>query len=270
VDSAIVSLTPRAPGELPDCDGARFTELVKLGFSQRRKQLGNLLSPALPRWKEAADALGVVPTTRAEALSIEQWCRLSAWSPENSTPHPGQDVHGEIFDIVNDADEVIGQKTRHEAHSQNLQHRAVHVLIFNRRGELFLQRRSRWKDVAPLTWDSSAAGHVASGRDYDETAAREVTEELGVSTPLIFRGKIRPSRATGNEFVAWYSGTHEGPFRLPPAEIECGEWFEQTLLERWIKARPQDFASGFLECWKAWTHAQNDTGSKDYSHRTVC
>lgn len=269
VDSAIVSLTPRAPGEMPDCDGARFKELVKLGFSQRRKQLGNLLSAALPRWKEAADALGVAPTTRAEALSIEQWCRLSAWSPENPAPPLGQDVHGEIFDIVNDADEVIAHKTRHEAHSQNLKHRAVHVLIFNRRGDVFLQRRSRWKDVAPLAWDSSAAGHVASSRDYDETAAREVAEELGVSTPLTFGGKIQPSRATGNEFVAWYTGTHEGPFRLPPTEIECGEWFEPTLLERWITARPQDFASGFLECWKAWTHPQNDTSSKDYSHRGV-
>ena len=255
VDSAIVSLTPRAPGELPDCDGARFRELVKLGFSQRRKQLGNLLNPALADWRDAADAIGVPQTARAEALSIEQWCRLSAWPPHNSGSPEGQDVHGEIFDIVNEDDEVIGQKSRHETHSQNLNHRAVHVLIFNRQGELFLQRRSRWKDVAPLKWDSSAAGHVATGRNYDETAAREVAEELGVSTPLTFRGKLRPSPSTGNEFVAWYSGVHDGPFLLPPSEIECGEWFHPTLLERWIAARPGDFASGFLECWRAWRNA---------------
>ncbi len=47
-------------------------------------------------------------------------------------------------------------------------------------------------------------------------------------------------------------GEHEGPFRLPPAEIECGEWFTVEQLRRWIAARPEDFATGFLECWRVW------------------
>ena len=45
----------------------------------------------------------------------------------------------EIFDVVNDRDEVIGQKSRSEIHRLKLNHRAVHVLVFNARGELFLQ-----------------------------------------------------------------------------------------------------------------------------------
>ena len=39
VDSAVVALTPRPAGELPECDGGLFRKLVKQGFSQRRKLL---------------------------------------------------------------------------------------------------------------------------------------------------------------------------------------------------------------------------------------
>ena len=54
----------------------------------------------------------------------------------------------EIFDIVNERDEVVGQNTRREVHARGLWHRAVHVLVFNARGEVFLQKRSMLKDTA--------------------------------------------------------------------------------------------------------------------------
>ena len=57
VESAVVKLTPRDHGEVPDCDGALFERLVKLGFSQRRKQLRKRIAGALPRWSEALASL---------------------------------------------------------------------------------------------------------------------------------------------------------------------------------------------------------------------
>jgi isopentenyldiphosphate isomerase len=52
----------------------------------------------------------------------------------------------EIFDVVNERDEVIGHKSRAEVHRLGLLHRAVHVLVFNSRGQIFLQKRSMTKD----------------------------------------------------------------------------------------------------------------------------
>jgi 16S rRNA (adenine1518-N6/adenine1519-N6)-dimethyltransferase len=251
VESAVVSLQPRPAGELPPCEDARFSQMVKLGFSQRRKQLGNLLSPVLPDWKSAAATLDFPADVRAEALSLEQWCRLAAW-PHTPDAAQAQDPLGERFDIVDEHDRVLYQASRREAHEKKLRHRAVHILLRNRKGELFLQKRSRWKDVAPGLWDSSAAGHVAAGDSYDLTAPREVEEELGVSTPLEQIALLPPTEGTGFEFVALFTGQHDGPFRLPPAEIETGAWFSPDLLDRWILARPHDFAPGFLECWKQW------------------
>src|SRR5213593_3474588 len=92
----------------------------------------------------------------------------------------------EIFDVVNERDEVIGQQVRHEVHRLGLKHRAVHVLVFNTRGEIFLQKRSLKKDRQPGLWDSSASGHLDSGETYDACALRELREELGLelSAPL--------------------------------------------------------------------------------------
>src|SRR5213593_4562124 len=90
-------------------------------------------------------------------------------------------MNDEIFDVVDQQDEVIGQAPRAEVHRRKLRHRAVHVFIFNSRGELFLQKRSMKKDCFPGLWDSSASGHLDRGEDYDRCALREVREELGVA-----------------------------------------------------------------------------------------
>ena len=43
----------------------------------------------------------------------------------------------EIFDVVNERDEVIGHEPRSEVHRLGLMHRAVHVLVFNAAGQVF-------------------------------------------------------------------------------------------------------------------------------------
>src|SRR6266481_4148048 len=112
----------------------------------------------------------------------------------------------EIFDVVNERDEVIGQERRSEVHRLGLQHRAVHVLIFNGRGEVFLQKRSMKKDTFPGAWDSSASGHLDTGETYDACAVREVREELGLelaATPeRLF--KMTACLETGQEHVWVY------------------------------------------------------------------
>ena len=86
----------------------------------------------------------------------------------------------EFFDVVNERDEVIGRAPRREVHARDLLHRAIHVLVFNARGEVFLQKRSLTKDTAPGLWDSSTSGHVDAGEDYDTCAVRELREEIGL------------------------------------------------------------------------------------------
>ncbi|HEX3989392.1 MAG TPA: NUDIX domain-containing protein, partial [Verrucomicrobiae bacterium] len=112
----------------------------------------------------------------------------------------------EIFDIVNDQDEVIGRLPRSKVHRDGLKHRATHILVFNSRGDVFLQKRSWKKDNSPGVWDSSASGHVDSGEEYDACAVRELREELGlaVSAPPQRLFKVAACPETGREFVWAY------------------------------------------------------------------
>lgn len=253
VDSAILRMLPRAPNEFPPHDAETFSHIVRRGFSQRRKQLRNLLKTEVPQWSEAAVNLGFDPRARAEELSLEQWIALSnrARLEKGEGEKAGA---SERFPVVDEEDRVTGDAPRSEVHGNNLRHRAVHLFIFNRQGDLFLQKRSPWKDRHPLLWDSSAAGHVEAGEEYDQTAIRELEEELGVATGLTRVLKLPASERTGQEFIWLYRGEHEGPFRMPPSEIEYGEFFPVEVVSGWVKARPEDFAPGFLECWKAFQH----------------
>jgi 16S rRNA (adenine1518-N6/adenine1519-N6)-dimethyltransferase len=251
VESAVVRITPREPEALPACDGALFMRAVKLGFAQRRKQLRKNIASLGVDWPALVAHLGVPETARAEELSLEQWIALTHFLTGPAAPAAAaQDVHGETFDVVDENDRLLGQATRHEVHARDLRHRAVHIFVFNRRGELFLQKRSRWKDRHPQQWDSSAAGHVNAGHTYADTAPRELAEELGVSAPLEEIATIAASERTGWEHVHLFRAAHDGPFRLAPAEIECGGFFTLEQLRPWIAERPEDFAPGFLECWR--------------------
>jgi isopentenyldiphosphate isomerase len=158
----------------------------------------------------------------------------------------------EIFDVVNERDEVIGQQTRREVHRLGLMHRAAHVLVFNSAGQVFLQKRSMTKDRQPGLWDSSASGHVDTGEDYDTCAVRELREEiglhLGAAPKRLF--KLDASTETDQEHVWAYRCQAEGPFKLHPEEIKRGGWFAPADLTRWMAERPQDFAGAFLLIWR--------------------
>jgi len=158
----------------------------------------------------------------------------------------------EIFDVVNERDEVIGRRTRAEVHRDGLMHRAVHVLVFNSRGQVFLQKRSMTKDRQPGLWDSSASGHLDSGESYDACAVREVREEIGLELagPPQRLFKLTASEQTDQEHVWVYRSNAEGPFTLHPEEIERGDWFMPSEVSRWMAEQPQDFASALLVIWK--------------------
>lgn len=158
----------------------------------------------------------------------------------------------EIFDVVDEADQVVDRRPRSEVHRLGLRHRAVHILVFNARGQVFLQRRSWIKDCAPGTWDSSASGHLNAGEDYAAASVRELHEELGwtpAATPHpLF--KVEARAETGQEFVWLYRSEGEGPFRLHPEEILEGGWFDPERVDAWMGDRPEEFAPSFRWIWQ--------------------
>ncbi len=260
IDSAIVRIVPREAQELPPHDEELFLTLIRMGFSQRRKQLRKLVRERVDNWDGLARRLNINPHARAEELSLSQWIDLTNFVAP-PPPFDASSVNLERFPVVDENDTVLRDASRSEVHGNNLRHRAVHILISNPAGEVYLQQRSRWKDRHPLRWDSSAAGHVAYGESYDETATRELKEELGVFVSLQKISKLSASERTDQEFIWVYRGETSGPFSLNRAEIETGAFLPQTVIDDWITARPEDFAPGFIECWRVYRQANSTSRS---------
>lgn len=86
----------------------------------------------------------------------------------------------ELFDIVNESDEVIGKATREECHTNpSLIHRAVHFTLLNPQANTYLlTRRAR-----NLKYDAGKlcflGEHVKHGESWEEAVKRGVNEELG-------------------------------------------------------------------------------------------
>ena len=80
VDSAIVRIDLFDRPALSEKDSDQFFEIVKAGFSQKRKQIRNSLAAGLRIKSGEADQIlgkaGIEPTRRAETLTIEEWLRL--------------------------------------------------------------------------------------------------------------------------------------------------------------------------------------------------
>ncbi len=252
IDSSVAVLTPRLSG-LPTFDYRLFDELVRRGFAQRRKQLKKQL-PDGPAWEETAAQLGVSATVRGEELTLGQWVDLT----RAYDPHPLKDIpqkSGEIFDVVDLQDQVTHTATRAEVHAQKLLHRAVHVFVLNKRGDLLLQKRSRLKDLCPGLWDSSISGHLDSGESYAAAAMRELHEEMGIApaSPPEEIATLAPTAETGWEHVRLYRIRYDGSVRFPSAEVDAVMWFPLAEITAWVANHPADFAPGFLECWKKFT-----------------
>ena len=160
-------------------------------------------------------------------------------------------MNDDVFDVVNEHDEIIGREPRGVVHARGLRHRAVHVLVFNAAGQLFLQKRSMTKDNDPGLWDSSCSGHVDSGESYAVAAERELMEEIDllVDEPMEELFKIEASAGTGWEFAVIYRTESEGPFTLCPEEIDEGRWFTPEEINNALANEPEKFSPTFKIVW---------------------
>lgn len=108
------------------------------------------------------------------------------------------------------------------------------------------------KDLNAGLWDTSAAGHVDAGEDYDESAIREIGEELGISgiDALESLFKLAPTQETGMEFIQVYRLRHNGPFVLATDEIDEGNWFHPAEITARVESNDPSLTETFKRLWR--------------------
>ena len=162
----------------------------------------------------------------------------------------GEIVPEEIFDVVDAEDRVTGQAPRSQVHARRWLHRAVHIFVFNSRGELLVHQRSATKDECPLLYTSSASGHLHAGEDYETAARRELAEELSLHSSIEFLNKLPAGPETSYEHSALYRTTTDETPTFLAEEILSGDYYPLPTIDDWVNRRPEDFTPCFRSLWR--------------------
>ena len=133
----------------------------------------------------------------------------------------------ETFPLVDESGNVTGSAPRSVCHNgTKLLHPVVHLHVFNKNGELFLQKRADNKDIQPGKWDTSVGGHIDYGEEVETALFREAWEELGIKDFVpVFGWKYIFESNIEKEFVYSYKTVYDGRFSLDPIEISDGRFW---------------------------------------------
>ena len=142
----------------------------------------------------------------------------------------------EIFPVVDEEGSVIGKATRGECHNgSRLLHPVVHLHVFNSSGDIYLQKRPKWKDIQPGKWDTAVGGHIDYGETPVEALRREVREELGITDFIpTFVGKYVFDSQRERELVYVNSTVYDGPVCPSAEELDGGRFWSMEEIRQSI------------------------------------
>ncbi|HID98025.1 MAG TPA: NUDIX domain-containing protein [Thermodesulfobacteriaceae bacterium] len=131
----------------------------------------------------------------------------------------------ELVTIVDEDNNEICRVARRVMRNGNLTHRASYVIVYNSRGELFVMKRTSGKDIYPGCYEIAAGGVVLAGETYEESARRELFEELGIVSRCIetlfdFFFSEEGNSVWGRVFKC----VHDGPMIFQEEEVAGGEF----------------------------------------------
>lgn len=143
----------------------------------------------------------------------------------------------EFLDVVDGNDHVVGRVPKKEIYDKSLIHRIIHILVFNKNGDLLLQLRSAKCSFCPHHWSTSAGGHVRSGESCEAAAMREYTEELGTKSELEFFSKdFYRGKGSPDKFLITFKTAHNGPFKPDKGAVERAEFFSMKEIQMMINS----------------------------------
>lgn len=133
----------------------------------------------------------------------------------------------ELFETYDHDGRPLGLVPRGEVHRRGLWHRASNVLLFDRTGRLYLQRRAAGKDIWPNAWDVSVGEHLQPGETFEQAAHRGLDEELSIRgvalTALggVVRGCVDMPEfgIKDHELQQSFRGVYEGEYSIDPVEV---------------------------------------------------
>jgi len=96
-------------------------------------------------------------------------------------------VNDELVVLVDKNNRVLQTAPKLETHCANTPlHRGFSVFLFDSKGNLLLQQRSKAKKTFPLVWSNSCCGHPGLNESNINAAKRHLEQELGIKNVEVF------------------------------------------------------------------------------------
>ena len=156
----------------------------------------------------------------------------------------------EILITVDENDIPQGIEEKTKVHLEGIKHRAFSVLIYNKYGQLLLQKRSNIKYHSAGLWSNSCCGHPVNYEPINEEAKRRLYEELGFSCDLIKVTEISYNLSLENgmyenEYTHIFAGIYPGDIIPNSSEVSEIKWLDLESLRQKIDDNPQNYSSWF-------------------------
>ncbi|HMG83243.1 MAG TPA: isopentenyl-diphosphate Delta-isomerase [Ferruginibacter sp.] len=153
--------------------------------------------------------------------------------------------------LVNEKDEAIGTMEKMEAHEKALLHRAFSIFIFNKKGEMLLQKRADKKYHSGGLWTNACCSHPQPGEDILAAATKRLQEEMGFETTItkafdfIYNVPF-DNGLTEYEFDHVFIGTYEG--EVLPNQDEVSDYCYKSMAD--LKGSVDDNSKNYTEWFK--------------------
>jgi isopentenyl-diphosphate Delta-isomerase len=164
--------------------------------------------------------------------------------------------------LVNESDDPIGIMEKIEAHQRPILHRAFSVFIFNKKGEMLLQKRAANKYHSAGLWTNACCSHPRPGEDTLMAATRRLEEEMGFFTRLEKTFDFIYQASFGNglyeyEFDHVFIGNYDQKIIPNPDEVSDHCFMDMEAIRASLHSNPEKYTIWFaiafpkIAEWKA-------------------
>jgi isopentenyl-diphosphate delta-isomerase len=152
--------------------------------------------------------------------------------------------------LVDENDHEKGEMEKMEAHEKGLLHRAFSIFIFNKQGQLILQRRALTKYHSPGEWANTCCSHPRKGESVLDAGHRRLQEEMGFDAPLeevltfVYKADVGKGLVE-HELDHVLIGTFDGEPSVNPDEVDSWKAADLDWIREDVKANPKNYAPWF-------------------------
>lgn len=160
-----------------------------------------------------------------------------------------------LIPLLNEQGDIIGHEEKLEVHKKGLLHLAFSVLVYNKNGEMLLQKRAEGKYHSASLWTNTTCGHPNPDESIKEAAHRRLFEEMGFNCELqhVFTFQYTAhfnNGLTENEIDFVFEGKYDGLVNPDPEEASDFKWVSLIAVKDDIKKSPENYTVWFQEIMK--------------------